>query len=119
MEIFLKMFASLAGKEGRKKLLNMLLSTEMFKSAAYNLIMGRLSGLQKYPELYATMQGYATAVSNLPDILTDDNSEDVEQVAAMLRLKIEALTQNLAEVTELSRKAGGAVRAVTIKLPKP
>ena len=88
MNAFIKTFLALFGKTGLKALINALVGTPMFKDLVKGLIMGRLAGLKdKYPQLYQTLDGYATAVASIADVTTDDNGADVDQIAALFALE--------------------------------
>lgn len=88
MNAFIKTFLALFGSKGLKSLINALVSTPMAKDLIKGLIMGRLAGLkEKYPTLYQTLDGYATAVASIADVTTDDNAADVEQIAALFALE--------------------------------
>lgn len=94
MQAFLKTFFALFGKTGLKALINALASSAMFQDLVHGLIMKRLEGIKETrPELYTTVNGYVTAVSKIPAVFTDENPNDVEQLAQLLRLQ-----ENLQEV---------------------
>jgi hypothetical protein len=87
MQAFLKTFLALFGKAGLKALINTLASSSMFQDFVHGLIMKRLEGLKaKYPSLYTTLDGYATAVSKIPEVTTDDNPNNVDQIAELFTL---------------------------------
>lgn len=81
------MFLATFGKTGLKALINTLAGSSLFQEFVHGLIMKRLSGLQvKYPALYTTLDGYALAVSKIPQVTTDDNPNNVDQIAELFAL---------------------------------
>lgn len=78
---------SLLGKKGWQALVANIAGTDMFQTFLHDLIMKRLAGLQDKPELYASIDGYATALSKVPAVLTDDDPNNTEQLAVLFRLE--------------------------------
>ena len=116
MQAFLKTFLALFGEKGLKALINTIASSAMFKDFVKGLIMARLGGLKdKYPSMYDTLDGYAEAVSTLPQIFSNDNPNDVEEVAELLRLKAE-LEKSLSLVVTQAAKFEEKSRALNIKI---
>ena len=100
------------GEKGLKAIINVVLSTDMFKSLLKGLIMGRVAGLQeKYPQLYLTIDQYATAVSQIGEVVTDDDPNNVDQIAALF-----ALEQNLKSVEIALKSLDTQSKGVRISL---
>lgn len=90
----IKTLLSMLGKAGWKSLVNAIAKSPMFQMFVRDLIMKRLEGLKvKYPALYTTLDGFATALSKVPEVTTDENPNDVDQIAALF-----ALNQQLVEI---------------------
>lgn len=116
MQAFLKTFLALFGEKGLKALINTIASSAMFKDFVKGLIMARLGGLkEKYPSMYDTLDGYAEAVSTLPQIFSNDNPNDVEEVAELLRLKAD-LEKSLTIVIEKAAALEQKSKGINIKI---
>lgn len=88
MKELIKLILTSFGNYGLKQIVNAIASTDMFKVFIKELLLKRVTGLQeKYPEVYTTFETYSIAVSEIPAILTDDNQQDIEQIALLLRLE--------------------------------
>ena len=82
------MLLGMLSKEGLKLLIGKIAKTAMFQEFIQGLIMERVKGLKDtYPETYSSIQAYTIAVSRLPAILTDDDPNNLEQIAVAFRLK--------------------------------
>ncbi len=79
---------SLLGKNGLKSLVNALAQSDLFKDFIKDLLVNRVKGLEaKYPESYTAFVQYAGVVSELPAILTDEDANNVEQIAVLLQFR--------------------------------
>ena len=105
MKKFFQAILALFGKTGLQALVNAIVGTNYFKVFLKDLLVKQVAGLEKsHPELYRTLTQYAEVISNMPDILTDDNASNIEQLALELRLaklaELETLFGQLKRVGE-------------------
>jgi len=115
MNAFIKTFFNLFGKAGLKALINFVAQSDMFKDFVHGLIMKRLSGLKEtQPELYTSIDGYATAVASLPQIFTDEDTDDLGQVAVAFRL--EQLERSMSMANTLSFAISKQAKTIKINL---
>lgn len=101
-----KMLLGMLTKAGLKTLFNQIAKSEMFQEFIQGLILKRVEGLKDtHPETYTSIEGYTIAVSKLPAIFTDDNPNNLEQVAAAFRLKqFEALEATFEDIQDRAAK---------------
>lgn len=105
-------------KAGLQTLFNQVAKSSMFQEFIQGLIMKRVEGLRvTNPETYASIESYTIAVSKLPAIFTDDNPDNLEQVAAAFRLRqIENLEDTFEEITDKSTKVLGSTKRAKTRL---
>lgn len=113
-----KMILGLLTKSGLKMLLNQVAKSAMFKEFIQGLILSRVEGLRiTHPETYASIEGYTIALSTLPEIFTDDNKNDLDQVAVAFRLKqLEQVETTFEEVSIKSAKVLTAAKKARIRV---
>lgn len=118
MKKFFQAVLALFGKSGLRALVNAIVGTEYFKDVTKGLLVGQISGLREpYPELYTTLTQVADVVSDIPDILTDDNPNNLEQLAVELRLaRIQELENLFAKLREVSESVETATRTLRLKV---
>lgn len=86
MKQLLNVFLSAFGKAGLKALVNSIATTDLFQDFIKQVLLKRVEGLQvKYPETYKLFEAYTETVSEIPAILTDENPDNIEQIALSLQ----------------------------------
>lgn len=117
MSTLISTFLSIFGKAGLKAIINNLATSDLFQSFIKGLILKRLEGLKvKYPELYVSLEGYTNALAKFPAIFTDDNPDNVEQVALVLRLKAAELQAAMEEANRAADVFSTKARALKISV---
>lgn len=103
----IKSLLSLLGKAGWKALAYAIAGSALFQEFVHDLIMKRLEGLkEKYPVLYTTLDGFALALSQVPEVTTDEDPNDIDQIAALFALnqQLDAVEKSLAKLTLKSKE---------------
>ena len=112
------MLLGLLSKAGIQALLNQLAKSSMFKEFIQGLILKRVEGLKAtHPETYASIEAYTVAVSNLPAIFTDDDPNNLEQVAVAFRLQqFNQLETTFENIQDKATKVIVNTKAVKLRL---
>lgn len=110
MKELINTLLALFGKSAIKGIINSLASSKYFQDLVKGLILSRFPGIkEKQPEVYKTLEQYADLVSRTPAILTDDDPDNLSQVAIALRLQeiedyIASVAKGTDAVTTTTRK---------------
>lgn len=115
MKELINTLLALFGKTAIKGIINSLASSKYFQDFVKGLFLTRLKGLEaKQPEVYKTLEQYVDVLSKTPAILTDDDPNNLSQIALALRLR--ELDDHLKAVAEAAETTGVTARRVRLKI---